>query len=195
MRKQNKVQRLLAANAPTSIQTFREQTNNGGSTPSGNNSDILAKVSRLLSNAPASTANPAANFAMPFMLQQQNFQPDPNNWNRKDAFTQRALPEEYSQYTVVSSRSFFELKSGTLLLCVLIFGLNSDLPGNMTVQVYENVFDTAKGHYLLIPRGFRLVGTYDNQISYGQSCVLVIWSRLIFPDGSSLVLDNLKGAD
>ena len=195
MRKQNQTQRLLAANAPTSIQAFREQTNNGGSTPSGNNSDTLAEVSRLLSNAPANTSNPAADFAMPFMPQQSSNQPDPNGWNRKDAFTQQALPDEYSKYTVNSPRSIFELKSGTLLPCVLISGLNSDLPGNMTAQVSENVFDTATGRYFLIPRGSRLIGTYDNQISYGQSRVLVMWSRLIFPDGSSLVLDNLKGAD
>ena len=65
----------------------------------------------------------------------------------------------------------------------------------MIAQVSENVWDTATGRYLLIPRGSRLIGTYDNQISYGQSRVLVMWSRLIFPDGSSLVLDNLKGAD
>ena len=90
MRKQNQVQRLLAANAPTSIQAFREQTNNGGgSGQSGNNSDTLAEVSRLLSNAPASTANPASEFAMPFMPQQQNSQPDPNGWNRKDVSLNR----------------------------------------------------------------------------------------------------------
>ena len=195
MRKQNQTQRILAANAPTSIQAFREQTNNSGSTPSGNNSDTLAEVSRLLSNAPANTSNPAADFAMPFMPQQSSNQPDPNGWNRKDAFTQQALPEEYSKHNVNSPRSVFELKSGTLLPCVLISGINSDLPGNMTAQVSENVFDTATGRYLLIPRGSRLIGTYDNQISYGQSRVLVMWSRLIFPDGSSLVLDNLKGAD
>ena len=65
----------------------------------------------------------------------------------------------------------------------------------MIAQVSENVWDSATGRYLLIPRGSRLIGTYDNQISYGQSRVLVLWSRLIFPDGSSLVLDNLKGAD
>ena len=65
----------------------------------------------------------------------------------------------------------------------------------MIAQVSENVWDSATGRYLLIPRGSCLIGTYDNQISYGQSRVLVLWSRLIFPDGSSLVLDNLKGAD
>ena len=195
IRKQNQTQRLLAANSPTSIQAFREQTHNAGSNQGGNNSDTLAEVSRLLSNAPANTANPAAEFASPFMPQQQSNNPDPNGWNRKDAFTQQKLPEQYSKHSITAPQSALELKSGTLLPCVLISGLNSDLPGNMIAQVSENVWDTATGRYLLIPRGSRLIGTYDNQISYGQSRVLVLWSRLIFPDGSSLVLDNLKGAD
>ena len=195
IRKQNQVQRLLAANSPTSIQAFREQTHNSGSTQGGNNSDTLAEVSRLLSNAPTNTANPAAELAYPFMPQQSSNSPDPNGWSRKDAFTQQKLPEQYSKHSITSTQSALELKSGTLLPCVLISGLNSDLPGNMIAQVSENVWDSATGRYLLIPRGSRLIGTYDNQISYGQSRVLVLWSRLIFPDGSSLVLDNLKGAD
>ena len=195
-RKQNQTQRLMAANAPTSIQAFREQTHNNGANPQTgtNNSDTLAEVSRLLSNAPVNTT-PASDMSVPFMPQQSSNQPDPNGWQRKDAFTKQNLPEEYSKYTVNSPRSVFELKSGTLLPCVLISGLNSDLPGNMIAQVSENVWDTATGRFLLIPRGSRLIGTYDNQNSYGQSRVLVMWSRLIFPDGSSLVLDNLKGAD
>ena len=57
------------------------------------------------------------------------------------------------------------------------------------------MWDTVSGRYLLIPRGSKVIGTYDNQVAYGQSRVLVIWSRLVFPDGSTLVLDNLGGAD
>ena len=194
IRKKNQEQRLLAANAPTNIQAFRDQTHGSSNTQNSSNSDTLAEVSRLLSNAPVNTATPAID-TMPFMPQQSNNRPDPNGWDRKDAFTKQELPEEYSKFTVASPRSAFELKSGTLLPCVLISGLNSDLPGNMIAQVSENVWDTATGRYLLIPRGSRIIGTYDSQISYGQSRVLVMWSRLIFPDGSSLVLDNLKGAD
>ena len=194
IRKKNQEQQLLAANAPTNIQAFRDQTHGSSNTQNSSNSDTLAEVSRLLSNAPVNTATPAMD-AMPFMPQQSNNRSDPTGWDRKDAFTKQELSEEYSKFTVASPRSAFELKSGTLLPCVLISGLTSDLPGNMIAQVSENVWDTATGRYLLIPRGSRIIGTYDNQISYGQSRVLVMWSRLIFPDGSSLVLDNLKGAD
>ena len=194
LRKKDHAQRLLAASAPTNIQAFREMTHENANPQSGNNSDTLAEVSRLLSNAPANTSQTMDSMGMPFMPQQQS-QPDPNGWNRKDNFTKQSLPEEYSKHSVSYPQSTFELKAGTLLPCVLISGLNSDLPGNMTAQVSENVWDTATGRFLLIPRGSRLIGTYDNQVAYGQSRVLVMWSRLIFPDGSSLVLDNLKGAD
>ena len=192
LRKQKQEKRLIAANAPTSVQAFRDSTNNGMASQTSANSDTLAEVSRLLSNAPVNTT--AQDMSMPFAPQQNN-NSDPNGWNRKDAFTKQELPEEYSKFSVVSPRSLLELKAGTLLPCVLISGLNSDLPGNMIAQISENVWDTATGRYLLIPRGSRLIGTYDNQVAYGQSRVLVMWSRLIFPDGSSLVLDNLKGAD
>ena len=191
LRKQKQEKRLIAANAPTSVQAFRDSTNNGMASQTSANSDTLAEVSRLLSNAPV---NAPMMDGMPF-APQQNSNSDPNGWNRKDAFTKQELPEEYSKFSVISPRSALELKSGTLLPCVLISGLNSDLPGNMIAQISENVWDTATGRYLLIPRGSRLIGTYDNQVAYGQSRVLVMWSRLIFPDGSSLVLDNLKGAD
>ena len=193
LRKQKQEKRLIAANAPTSVQAFRDSTNNGTASQTSATSDTLAEVSRLLSNAPVNTGS-ASDMSMPFMPQQNN-NSDPNGWNRKDAFTKQELPAEYSKFTVTSPQSPFELKSGTLLPCVLISGLNSDLPGNMIAQISENVWDTATGRYLLIPRGSRLIGTYDNQVAYGQSRVLVMWSRLIFPDGSSLSLDNLKGAD
>jgi type IV secretion system protein VirB10 len=61
--------------------------------------------------------------------------------------------------------------------------------------VRENVYDTATGQYLLIPQGSRLIGQYDNRVSYGQSRAIVIWSRLIFPDGSSVDLDGMVGHD
>ena len=108
LRKQEQEQRLLAANAPTAIQAFREQMqNNNGNLQSSTNSDTLAEVSRLLSNAPINTQ---VTDGMPFIMQQNN-NSDPNGWNRKDAFTKQELPEEYSKFSVVSPRSLLERKT------------------------------------------------------------------------------------
>ena len=68
----------------------------------------------------------------------------------------------------------------------LITGLNSDLPGMVVAQVTENVHDSATGRTLLIPQGARLIGRYDSVVAFGQSRALLVWQRLVLPDGSSV---------
>lgn len=87
------------------------------------------------------------------------------------------------------------LSAGSVIAASLITGLNSDLPGLVTAQVTQNVFDSATGRTLLIPQGSRLIGRYDAVVAYGQSRALVVWQRIILPDGSSLRLDDLPAAD
>lgn len=204
LRKKEQLKRILAAEAPTAIQGFRADGTAGtasGSTGSGGVDSTLEEVAKLLSGVPvpaaaAQGADGGQGYGPPSFRGAGNRNNDPNGWGHKEDFVNRKdLPEEYSQHTRTPQRSLFELKSGTLLPCVLISGLNSDLPGNLVGQVTENVWDTATGRYILIPRGSKVIGTYDNQISYGQSRVLIVWSRIIFPDGSTLSLDRLGGMD
>jgi type IV secretory pathway VirB10-like protein len=78
---------------------------------------------------------------------------------------------------------------------VIITGISSDLPGQITAQVTENVFDTPTGRSLLVPQGARLIGIYDSHVTHGQSRVLLVWTRLIMPNGRSIVLERLQGAN
>jgi len=87
------------------------------------------------------------------------------------------------------------LQAGAVIAAALITGIRSDLPGQITAQVTENVFDSPTGHILLVPQGTRLVGQYDNGVGFGQRRVLLVWTRLIFPDGRSIVLEREPGAD
>jgi type IV secretory pathway VirB10-like protein len=89
----------------------------------------------------------------------------------------------------------YELHSGSVVPAVLLTGINADLPGTIVAQVRNDVFDSVTGRYLLIPRGTRLVGTYDNRIVQGQRRVLVAWTRLLYPDGSSVDLLGMPGTD
>jgi type IV secretory pathway VirB10-like protein len=89
----------------------------------------------------------------------------------------------------------FVVQAGTVIPAALITGIRSDLPGQITAQVTENVHDSPTGRFLLIPQGSRLIGTYDSQIAFGQSRVLLIWTRLIMPNGRSIVLERQPGAD
>ena len=89
----------------------------------------------------------------------------------------------------------YVLQAGTVIAGALVTGIRSDLPGQITGQVTENVYDSPTGHYLLIPQGAKLIGTYDSQVTFGQSRVLLVWTRLIMPNGTSIVLERQPGAD
>jgi type IV secretion system protein VirB10 len=121
-----------------------------------------------------------------------------NAQSRKEAFlanARKAQVGDYLQSTREPPLSRFEIKAGWEIPAVLEQGLNSDLPGEVKALVTQNVYDTATGVYLLIPQGSRLVGRYDSRISYGQDGVQVAWSRIIYPDASSIDLDGMAGLD
>lgn len=87
------------------------------------------------------------------------------------------------------------LSAGSVISASLITGLRSDLPGLVTAQVTQNVYDSPTGQILLVPQGARLVGTYDSVVAFGQSRALVVWQRIVMPDGSSLRIDNVPATD
>ena len=87
------------------------------------------------------------------------------------------------------------LQAGAVIPAALITGIRSDLPGEITAQVTQNVYDSPTGRLLLIPQGSRLIGQYDNGVGFGQRRVLLAWTRLIFPNGRSIVLERQPGAD
>jgi len=91
--------------------------------------------------------------------------------------------------------SHYQVMAGTIIPAALVTGINSDLPGQVIANVTEAVYDTATGRFLLIPQGSRLIGRYDSQVAFGQRRVLLIWTRLILPDTSSISLDRLPGID
>lgn len=87
------------------------------------------------------------------------------------------------------------LYAGTVIPASLVTAINSDLPGQIVAQVTAPVRDSQTGTTILIPQGSRLIGTYDADIAYAQSRVLVTWQRLITPSGVSLVLEDLAAVD
>jgi type IV secretion system protein VirB10 len=184
--------------APTSIRTGGIAGT--GSQPSGlaqlgssgdqiSNLTAIGKALGLGSNGGPATAAPVAETD----YEAQNAQ------TRKDAFLKaaqnRSAAEDYLHFTRDAPLSRYEIKAGWEIPAVLEQSLNSDLPGELKALVTSNVYDTATGQYLLIPQGARLVGKYDSRVSYGQDGVQVAWSRIIFPDASSIDLDGMLGLD
>lgn len=121
---------------------------------------------------------------------------DPGSQQRKaDFVAARDTGGDVNPHELVKPASPYTLSAGTVLAASLITGLKSDLPGLVTAQVTENAYDSATGHYLLIPQGSRLIGSYDSVVAYGQKRALVVWQRIILPDGSSVRIDNVPASD
>jgi len=115
--------------------------------------------------------------------------------SKEDFFNQDIKDLGYLPNRVLPQMSPFELKRGSVIPATMITGLNSDLPGRITAQVSQNIYDSATGYRLLIPQGAKLFGRYDSKVSFGQERVLVVWTDLILPNGSTLQIGAMAGTD
>jgi type IV secretory pathway VirB10-like protein len=121
---------------------------------------------------------------------------DPNTQQRKlDFLGKRDGGGIYNPHSLQTPASAHQVMAGSVIAASLMTGINSDLPGQVLAQVTENVYDTVTGRTLLIPQGARLIGTYDSVVAFGQSRALLVWQRIILPDGSSIEIDNLPASD
>jgi type IV secretion system protein TrbI len=107
----------------------------------------------------------------------------------------RSEAADLNPHSLRAAPSPWTLSAGTIIPASLITGLNSDLPGTVIAQVTENVRDSATGRTVVVPQGARLMGSYDSRVAYGQRRALLVWQRIVFPDGSSVRLDNAPVAD
>ncbi|WP_182333650.1 TrbI/VirB10 family protein [Stenotrophomonas acidaminiphila] len=192
-----------ALTAEPAVQAFKKDSGSGAAVSSAIAADpmsqMMAQYAAAANSAGAMGQMGAPSFAGdPGAMGGGGGAVDPNGQAAKRAFLaqQQSADDPYLGHTrqpAVSPQQ--EVKAGTIIPGVLMSGINSDLPGQIMGQVRENVYDTATGRNLLIPAGARLIGTYDNGVTFGQSRALVTWSRVIYPDGSSVNLNSMPGAD
>lgn len=161
-----------------------------------------ARTSRLFAASEARTTTPATTstqtLAQPDLTSLGLAPPaaTPTAQERQQAF----LNAPVDRRTVAADRvaapaSPNILQAGAVISAALMTGIRSDLPGQITAQVTENIYDSPTGRILLVPQGTRVVGQYDSNVQFGQSRVLLVWNRLIFPNGRSIVLERQPGAD
>ena len=120
----------------------------------------------------------------------------PTSGSRRVDFA-RALDRSGDQnpHALAPQASPYTLTAGSIITASLITRLKSDLPGLVTAQVTQNVYDSATGRILLVPQGARLIGNYDSVVAFGQRRALIVWQRVILPHGSSLRIDNAPASD
>lgn len=101
----------------------------------------------------------------------------------------------YLDSELIKPKSPYLLQAGSIVPCVMISGINSDISGQVIAQVRENVYDSISSRYLLIPQGSKLLGSFSNQVAYGQKRLGVAWTRVIYPNGYSIDLRGIPGSD
>lgn len=184
-------ERLAAEEAARSSVFFRSRGNSGGGRPAmaGKvSADVPALVSENQTFNPMAVAPPQPAPADPTAVQ--------NRQDAKEAFLAKAGDgATRNPGSLQLPASPYQVMAGTIIPAALVTGINSDLPGQVIANVTEAVYDTATGRHLLIPQGSRLIGRYDSQVAFGQRRVLLVWTRLILPDTSSVALDRLPGID
>lgn len=89
----------------------------------------------------------------------------------------------------------YTLLEGTLIEASLQTGISSALPGDIIGIINRDVYDSINQNYLIIPRGSRIIGTYDSGIAFDQRKMMLSWDRVIFPDGRSITLPAVPTHD
>ena len=170
-------QRQQAISAAQAAKVVQADPNNlGGSSP-GDISDYerkMADTQRLLGVPGIPSASP-----------------NPNNLGTYDGSRDRWTLNTRLEAPTTP----YILRTGWVIPALLLTAMESELPGKITAQVSEDVYDSGTGNYLLIPQGSRLVGEYANAIQYGQSRIFVAWQRIVYPDNSALDIGAMPGAD
>ena len=164
-----------------------------------------ARLSRLFADASTAESGSVLDVSAPSVpsADPQTFFPSleqtetaPDVIDRRQAFLDAPIDHRtVSEERLVNPPSPYVVQPGSVISAALITGLRSDIPGQITAQVTAHVYDSPTGRFLLIPQGSRLIGEYDSRVAFGQSRVLLVWTRLILPDGRSIVLERQPGAD
>lgn len=174
---------LSALSAPTQIKV--------------NTSSMSSRVNSLTASIPGATAPKSGLdiFKALASAKAAGASPENNNEAKNRPFLKQVNSWDYLAAKKTKQISPYEIKTGTLIPGVLLSGINSDLPGLIRGQVRENVYDTATGEHLLIPQGTTLIGRYSANVGYGQERALVVWQRMIYPDGQTINLGSMNGMD
>lgn len=121
-----------------------------------------------------------------FKLNDQNTAKNVENESEK-----QATPTKL-EYVSPDNRT---LVAGTIIPVRLLTGINTDLEGQVMVQILADVYDTATGTQILIPQGSKLTGTYKKK-AVNNGRVAVTFKQLMLPNGGSWsISENIVAVD
>ncbi len=139
-----------------------------------------------------------ANYQTTNQAMAQNAQdtlPNPNDTNAVNHATDANSFNTQSNTYVSKPATSYVLQPGHFIPAILLTGIHNEIPGQVLAQVKADVFDSIKGQYLLIPKGTKVVGAYEQKSAEDEERLSVTWTQFIFPNGEILHLTPQAGAD
>lgn len=82
---------------------------------------------------------------------------------------------------------------GKFIFANLAVAINSDLPGQITATVSQDIYGE-QGRKILIPKGSLLIGEYKSGLVNNQSRLFIVWTRVREPNGIDVMLGS-EGTD
>lgn len=138
-------------------------------------SAIMSTLSSAVSSGSSTTATT--------QWESTNKQSEKNSWQT----------EQQSTEVTASRLTRYDLVAGTIVPITIVTGVNSDLPGQIVGIVRQDVYDSLTGTNVLVPKGSRLLASYNSSVSFGQKSLQIAWSQLITTDGYQFSLPGFNG--
>ena len=159
--------------------------------------DAQAAALKLMANNPNAAQSPDMQKLLQSLAASKGGSDEPGQKANKQfvSSAQQNAEDGYLASLEQPKASENELFAGSIIPAVLENAINSDLPGAISAMVRQTVYDSLHPSVILIPQGTKLVGQYSSDVAFGQKRVLAAWDRLIFPNGATINLKGMLGAD
>ncbi|WP_265501284.1 TrbI/VirB10 family protein [Paracoccus beibuensis] len=119
---------------------------------------------------------------------------DPNlrQQSQNERFARQQASRAATEQAKIIANPANTVMQGTMIQAVLETAINTDLPGAIRALVSEDVhsFD---GSRILIPRGSRVIGAYNDNTDLGQRRAMIVWNRIIMPDNQTVDIGAYGG--
>lgn len=86
------------------------------------------------------------------------------------------------------------IRAGRMIPAILTTAISSDLSGIVTAQIEQDIYATM-GRAVLIPRGSKAIGFYENNTEIGHERLEIRWREIITPQGINILLTDALVAD
>lgn len=118
-----------------------------------------------------------------------------NTFNKNSKFGSDGFSNQKSlDISTNEHRLYRSIRAGRLIPALLTSAISSDLSGIVTAQIEQDIY-ASMGEAVLIPRGSKAIGFYNNEVKMGQKRLEIKWREIITPQGVNIMLTDAIVAD